>query len=196
MRNRILLVIVLCLLCGASVAGQEAKEPPNNGGGGLVYGKNHMFAISAPKGWILDNVSGVGQGLYAVFYPEGSSWKNGAVVMYANTITRNQDKKETIDDAIEKDLKGYREDSPSVKISDADPLPTRREKHEAIVKYFTGDRNDNYEAVAYIGEKNVVVFLVLSAKTKKDYDSSFPAFKELVASYFLISDVVTMAHGQ
>lgn len=196
MRNRILLEIVLCLLCVGSVAGQETKELPKDGGGGLVYGKDHMFAISAPKGWVLDNVSGAAQGIHAVFYPEGSSWKNGAVVMYANAVSRDQSKNETVETIINGDLKAFLEHSPTVKVKDADPLPTRQENHMAIVKYFTGDRNNNYEAVAYIGETKVVVMLVLTARTKEDFESSFPAFKKLVASYFFVSDAVITGTGQ
>ena len=191
-RNRTLLVFVFCLLCVARASAQEAKQPQTDGGGGLVYGKDHMFAIKAPKGWVLDNVSGIKEGLYSVFYPEGSSWKSGAVVMYVNTVPLDQSKKETVDSVIEYDLGAYKKHSPSVSIESADPLATRRENHKAVVKHFSGDRDNNYEAVAYVGETKVVVMLVLTARTKGDFQSSLRAFKELVASYFLISDVVTM----
>src|SRR4051812_22225217 len=39
---------------------------------GLIYGEGHAFFFDAPRGWVLDNRSGVEHGSHAVFYPEGS----------------------------------------------------------------------------------------------------------------------------
>ncbi len=51
---------------------------------GIIYGKNFAYSLTSPEGWILDNKSGVKQGLYAVFYKKGLSWQNAETVMYAN----------------------------------------------------------------------------------------------------------------
>src|SRR2546425_4812389 len=51
--------------------------------GGIVYGPKAAFNISAPKGWVLDNESGVSQGQPCVLYPKGSSWRDAKTVMYA-----------------------------------------------------------------------------------------------------------------
>ncbi len=191
MTKRVLLLIAFCLLCCANLSAQD-KKLPEQYVGGIVYGKDHVFALSAPKGWVLDNTSGVKMGLHAVFYPKGSSWENSAAVMYANTIRKNLDQKETLNQVIEADLDGYKKHSPTVKVADAGQLPTKHEAQKAIVKYFSGDRNGRFEAVAYIDEKKTVIVLVLTAKTKKDFEDALPNFKELVASYFFISDQVTI----
>jgi hypothetical protein len=51
--------------------------------GGIVYGPKAAFTIVAPEGWVLDNESGVEQGLPCVLYPKGESWADARTVMYA-----------------------------------------------------------------------------------------------------------------
>lgn len=179
--------IILMLLCSFA----EAQERSGGGGGsGIIYGKNYAFTLTAPKGWVLDDTSGRSQGLQAVFYPEGSSWDKGAAVMYANVYLKRDSKEESLEKVIAGDVADYKKRSAKLKVTDAEPLPTRRDERvkdkKAAVKYFTGDENGNDEAVAYIAEGQVVVMLALTARTKKDFESSLPAFKELVGSYFFL----------
>ena len=186
------IVIALMLLC-ISVHAQEKSE--KSGNSGIIYGANHAFTLTAPKGWVLDNTSGKGQGLQAVFYPEGSSWKNGAAVMYANVYQKKNVKEESLEKVIAGDIDEYKKRSPELKITDAEPLLTAKDVRvkdkKAIIKYFTGDENGNHEAVAYVDEGKVVVMLVLTARSKKDFESSLSAFKELVGSYFFLGGKVT-----
>jgi hypothetical protein len=51
---------------------------------GIVHGPKAGFNISAPEGWVLDNESGVNQGMPCVLYPKGSSWSDATTVMYAS----------------------------------------------------------------------------------------------------------------
>ncbi len=51
--------------------------------GGIVYGPKAAVNIAAPEGWVLDNQSGVEQGLPCVLYPKGSTWADATTVMYA-----------------------------------------------------------------------------------------------------------------
>ena len=151
---------------------------------GIIYGKNYSFALTAPKGWVLDTTSGRQQGLQAVFYPNGSSWKSGAAVMYPSVLQKADPARESLESVI------ANEDSPNLKVVDADAIPTRTDARskdkKATVKYFTGDRNGNSEAVAYLDEGNLVVMLVLSTRSQKDFETSLPAFKEFVDSYFFL----------
>src|SRR5215212_8811361 len=71
---------VLCvalLFVRAEISAQEKYR------GGIVYGPKGAFTISAPEGWVLDNESGVQQGLPCVLYPKGESWAEARTVMYA-----------------------------------------------------------------------------------------------------------------
>src|SRR6516162_11581736 len=71
---------VVCIALLVLRAGVEAEE---NYPGGIVHGPKAAFNISAPEGWVLDNESGVEQGLPCVLYPKGESWADARTVMYA-----------------------------------------------------------------------------------------------------------------
>lgn len=157
---------------------------------GIIHGKNYSFTLTAPKGWVLDDKSGRSQGLQAVFYPNGSSWKDGSAVMYENVHQKSDPTKDTIKTVIDDDISDFKQASRTVKTVDADPIPTRTDTRsankKAVVKYFIDDQNGTNEAVAYVDEKDVVVMLVLSARNQQSFKASFPAFKEFVGSYFFL----------
>src|SRR5260370_10752719 len=90
---------------------------------GIIYGKGYSFALTTPKGWVLDTTSGRQQGLQAVFYPKGSSWKTGAAVMYANVYQKTDPTKESLQTIIANDLADFRKKSPNLKVVDADAIP-------------------------------------------------------------------------
>src|SRR5271154_2921019 len=101
---------------GPTAGPTPSKTPGDDMNSGLVYGKNHAFWVVAPKGWVLDNQAGVDQGLYAVFYPKGSSWKKSPVVMYANTTFKGVKGHETFQKVIEEDVAQYRDEYHTKKI--------------------------------------------------------------------------------
>jgi len=185
MTKQIFILVAFVFLCGVASAQDDS---------GIIFGKNYSFTLTAPKGWVLDNTSGRGQGLQAVFYPKGSSWKTGTAVMYANVYQKTDPSKESIKTVIANDVAEYKKNSADLKVVDAESVLTRTDARskdkQATVKYFTGDRNANTEAVAYIDEGKVVVMLVLSARSQKDFDSSLPAFKDLIGSYFFLGEAV------
>lgn len=76
------LALIFLLMIAESGIAQNKPEAAKEANSGLIFGKNHAFVLTAPTGWVLDNKSGVTQGLQAVFFPAGSSWKDGAAVMY------------------------------------------------------------------------------------------------------------------
>src|SRR5579871_3436427 len=84
------------------------KSSSDDMNAGIIYGTNHAYSLIAPKGWVLDNQSGISQGLYAVFYPKGSSWAKGSVVMYTNTGSKEEKGQETLQKMIDDDVANYR----------------------------------------------------------------------------------------
>jgi len=177
----------LVLLCCLGARAQDAQPDSRGMNAGIVYGKDHVFAIKAPDGWVLDNQSGVRQGLQAVFYPEGGSWKESKAVMYVNGAGKSAD--DTLEKFVERDVAGYREQSPGLKVADDETLPVGG-KEKVLVKRFSGDRGGSYEAVAYVEESKVVVIIALHARTREEFESALPAFRKLVSSYRFISDKV------
>jgi hypothetical protein len=82
------MVIVILTILGCAAGRTIAAE--GEGQTGILHGVGHVYALAAPDGWILDNKSGVSQGLHAVFYPKSSSWENGTAVIYTR-VTRKDD---------------------------------------------------------------------------------------------------------
>lgn len=166
------------------ISGQIKNDTDANTG--ILYGKNHVFSVKAPKGWVLDNQSGVPQGLHAVFYQEGGSWENSLAVMYAQGVAKDSIA-ETINEFISNDSLSFFERDNSIKITNAPSLKTRRGKL-AVVKWFS---YSEYEAVAYIDEEKSVAMIVLTSRNEEEFRKNYPAFEELVSSYWFIGDVVT-----
>lgn len=152
---------------------------------GIVYGDSHAFFVTAPPGWVLDNRSGLRNGVHAAFYPQGSGWGDSAAVMYANGVARSPG--ETLDSFIADDVQTFRGRSPEIQVNEGSPIKTK-DGRTALVRYFSGDQSGNHEAVAYVAEKRAIVVLALSARTQDAYQRSLQSFEELVQSYSFISD--------
>ena len=147
-----LLSILTALAIGMGLSALPAEESKNldDMNTGLIYGKDHAFSLSAPEGWVLDNSIGVKQGLFAVFYPRGGSWEKSPVTMYVNTA--NPSPGDTLEDFIKADFEQMKKGSPGIVMKTGSSIETSKNK-VAAVRYFTGDKWDNYEAVAYLQEK-------------------------------------------
>lgn len=175
-----------CLLIalGVTLAAPTASlAEQTEQGTGLAYGKNHAYFLTAPEGWILDTECGASQRLYAVFYPKDSDW-NGPVAMYSNAAPRDG---RTITEAIQKDIDHMQGRSADIKVTDAGTTKTADGK-VASLRYFTGDKFGNYEAVGYVPEDKVVVNIVLTARNKAAFEESLQPFRKLVASYRFVTD--------
>jgi predicted secreted acid phosphatase len=178
-------ILVVSLFAEIAIA-QTAQDDSMNAG--IVYGDNHAFAVGAPKGWVLDNSSGVNQGIYAVFYPKGRSWRESPAVMYVNTASKSVKGNETIEQLIAFDVEQSQERDSLVKVVELPSLLTKDHK-TARVREFA---HSNYEAVAYIDEETIITLICLTARTKAQYDGAYPAFEELVASYFFMTKNVSL----
>ena len=190
MKNKVTSLIFSLILLTVSIYAQTKTDDPKSIGTGIIYGQNHAYMLTAPKDWVMDNQSGVSQGIHAVFYPKGSSWNKGIVVMYTNVMAKANEK-QSLQDLIDQDIRGFKQNSPNLKIEDGETLTLEKGK-SAVVKKFSNDANGNYESVAYISESKVAVIIVLTSRSKKDYEASLSAFRELVASYLFVTDNMTI----
>jgi len=105
--------------------------------------------------------------------------------MYANGVGRSSG--ETLDSFIADDIQTFRGRSPQIQVKEGAPIKTK-DGRIALVRYFSGDRSGNHEAVAYIAEKRAIIVLALSARTQDAYQRSLQSFEELVRNYTFISD--------
>src|SRR5947207_15637477 len=76
MKSPFVICVLFLLICARGSAQENFR-------GGIVYGPKAAFNIAAPEGWVLDNESGVEQGLPCVLYPKGESWADARTVIYA-----------------------------------------------------------------------------------------------------------------
>jgi len=180
MRRIVCCLVIFFALSGAASAQNDSLRS------GVIYGKNHAYFLSAPSGWVLDNEAGVGQGLHAVFYPAGSTWKDAETVAYSRAIALDSVKRRNIDSVIVYDKRYFREKEPGITITDKETVKMGKGDPARII-YFG---YSNYEYVAYIPEKKITVMIVMTSRTKEGLERNLPKLKELIGSYLLISDNV------
>ena len=148
---------------------------------GILYGQDHVYELTAPDGWVLDNRAGVEQGLHAVFYPQGGSWSESRAVMY--TSTDRLAPGQSLDDFIAGELRKF---SASVggglRVKVGKPIDTAA-RARAEVRLLSGDSWGNFESIAYLDAAPVVAMVVLTSRNASEYAKSEPAFEQLVASY-------------
>ncbi len=182
-------IILLLIIIPISLCAQE-NQNNDTSSGGIVYGENFAFFVKAPDGWILDNNSGVSQGLDAVFYPKGSSWDTAITVMYANGT--DIDSTENLENFIKDDIETFHKNHPGIKTVKLDSIIIGKNARVAEIIKFYGGSYINYESVAYIKEKKNVSIIVMSSRKEKQFEINYPKFVELVKSYLYIGDNVTI----
>jgi hypothetical protein len=164
--------IVLLLVC-ASGFGQDTHP------GGIVYGPKAAFTISAPAGWVLDNSSGVKQGLPCVLYPKDSSWSDARTIMYAKIAsTQFTDVEAFVAKAITEMQKTHgtpKQKIESGKTSDGHPF--------FINEYPATKSYSQWERVAYVQLPGAVAYIVLSSRDEPSYRKDSSALREVLESF-------------
>jgi len=169
----------------ASKPTAAAKPAPSDTAGRkalVIEGDNHLFMVSAPQGWVLDDTSGMGSRIRCVFYPKGEKWKTAPTVMYVNPLHGFGTKSRTVSALMAEDEKSFRSKAPQGKVTDGGTIQTTGKK-TAVVRYFSYDGGPAKEAVAYVPEAELVMLLVLSSKTPEGFMGALPAYREMVQSY-------------
>lgn len=188
MKRTLLPLTLAALGLGAGTSSAQVR-----GDGGMIYGSNYSFLVDAPTGWIMDLEAGSANGLAAVFYRAGESWADGAAVMYVNTSAPDSGQDADPLRIIAEDSARFVSRAPEVHIVAAPSLQTH-DHRVAYVRYFSGQPNGRYEAVAYIAEHAVTPMIVLSGKTESAFTAALPAFAQLVESYSFLSSDVRVKH--
>ena len=154
---------------------------------GFLHGKDHVYSLQAPKGWILDNQSGVNQGLHAVFYKVGGSWGKSPVVMYTNVLIKKYEEIKNADEFLKKYLPDYISRFEGNKVEKVEPYITADSDTLQVYHYFD-NQYKNYEYVCYIDEEKTVVLIVFVAKTEELVKENIKYFYELIDSYKFLTD--------
>ena len=171
---RRLTLLLFIVLCWRVLASAQDTYP-----GGIVYGPKAAFKISAPVGWVLDNSSGVEQGLPCVLYPKGSSWADARTIIYARIAsTQYTDAKTFVATAIKEMEKVHgfpRQKIESGKTGDG---------HAYFVNEYTPTKSySQSERIAYVQLPHAVAYIVLSARDKASYRKHTGALQEVLKSF-------------
>jgi len=171
---RVATIIALLLSVSVSASITEA-------GRGMLFGEDHAFAVSATAGWVLDNQSGVRQGLHMLFYPKGESWANSPVIIYGRAVSTSESANVKIQ--VERTVKDFRNSGNPNYSSKAQESITLSSGQQVTIYHFSGDRWGNYEAAAYFQEKDTINYLVFSSRKKKNFTRYLEDFYRIVSSY-------------
>ena len=176
----------LALLIALAVVAHAAPAPPAAPEARkalVVEGDDHLFMVSAPKGWVLDDTSGMGSRIRCVFYPKGQAWATAPTVMYVNPLHGYTAKVRTVSALINEDVRQFMKRAPQGRVTDAGRFATAATGKEALLRYFSEDGGPPREAVAYVPEKDLVMLIVLSSKTAQGFQDALPAYRDLVSTY-------------
>jgi hypothetical protein len=170
---------IVTLMLTAFSANAEMLE----GVRGTAYGKDHVFSLKAPSGWILDTESGSNEGSGLVFYPVGSTWKNSDVALYVRVLSKQDSKYQTVKQLVELTLQDFQcNGSPNYHI-DSQEERTLLNARKAKVVAYSGDQWGNFEIVGYVNERKSINFLVMNARSKESFKAALPIFYEILDSY-------------
>lgn len=138
------------------------------------------YILTAPNGWVQSYVAAKDQRVQTAFLPKHNDWESANARMYTNM--EYMDQFETLEDIISFDLSNYQMTSPDLKVANGEPIVTA-DGSNAVVKHLLGTSYGTWEAIAYVHQGDKVVFVVLSADSKKVFDKNIGAFEQLVSSY-------------
>jgi hypothetical protein len=163
----------LMLAVAAAVAAQNKYR------GGIVYGPKAAFPISAPEGWVLDNESGVQQGLPCVLYPKGESWADARTVMYAKIASTEYEDAEKFAAVAIKQMES-RHGKPQEKINIG---KTGDGQAFFINEYPATKAYSQWERVGYVQLPKAVAYIVLSSRDEASYRKDAPALREVLKRF-------------
>lgn len=183
------LLITLFFLNFAFLFAQKDSLKNNSG---LVYGPNHSYFLTAPSGWVLDNESGLQEGLMAVFYPKGETWADAETVMYTTFSSYDTTKKEDVYVMIKYDSVQFTTNAPKIKIIKQKPIKMGKTKKTALIYDYLDEENKNFERVAYIGEKKGVAMIIITSRSNAGLQKNIKKFESLLKTYRFLTDNVSL----
>ena len=174
MKPLFIVCVALALFC-APISAQEKYK------GGIVYGPKAAFNISALEGWVLDNESGVNQGLPCVLYPKGESWADAKTVMYAKIAsTQFEDANAFVAMAI-KDMEKTH-GKPKEKIVSG----KTKDGHDYFINEYPATKTySQWERVGYVQLPHAVAYIVLSSRDNASYKKDSGALEDVLKNTFV-----------
>ena len=169
-------IIILCFLLFSI---QSIADDLGKFSGGIVYGPKAAFEICAPKDWVLDNSSGVSQGLHCVLYPKEETWGKNSVLMYAKIASPEYPRK---DEFIQFAIDFFKKDDPKFtykKIADG----RTTEGFEYTIYEYLRPTHSHYERVVYIQLPEAVAYIVYTSFKDETFKTNIEKLDEVLSSF-------------
>lgn len=171
--------ILVALIFLISISRVEASI--TEGGRGVLFGSDHTFSFTAIEDWVIDNQSGVKQGLHMIFYPKDQTWRDSPIIMYGRAIPLSSSP--SITSQVETTVSEFRRNGNANYKAEEKHFITLNGGKQAKIYHFSGDKWGNYEAVAYIKEIDTINYLVFNSRSKEHFDKYLHSFYKIVQSY-------------
>lgn len=169
--NKLLTLLILVL--PLTLFGQQYQF-----GSGVVLGSKAAFQICAADGWVVDNKSGVSQGLHCVLYLKESNWVESPVIMYARVASPEYPE---LDEFIEFSYLQFKKQNPNFVREQLESMKVS--EYEAKIYRYEDAIYRSFEATAYIQVPNAICYIVYPTGNKEDYNKYLNSFKEVISSF-------------
>jgi hypothetical protein len=173
-----LILVCYFMFFGAALLAQ--KPPDSSDLPEMIATEQGFLAINTPRGWERSD----GPGL-AFFVPKTKSKEPSPVWIYIGSapIGPSEGAKD-LKSYVESDITEFKKTFKSGLVQAEPTLSLPYAKLQAVVYTFrSGEKHNTVERVAYIGESNRVLTLVLSARTDPAFERALPVFREFAESY-------------
>ncbi|MDX2001724.1 MAG: hypothetical protein SFW35_04805 [Chitinophagales bacterium] len=157
-----------------------------------IQGNGYTYNLQAPTDWHNDAAAASAQDLNAVFLPTGKTWDNAGTIIYSNVTELDVANGESIAEVMDFDINMYKLSSPTASVALGTPIDINGGKGTAKVIIISGGSDGTYQAIAYVDEKTVVPFVVLTSQSQEDFFNNYAKFKDVVASYQFTNATATM----
>ena len=144
----------------------------------LVYGKDFIFSVEEPIGWVADTKRADEYQCNILIYPGSHDWKNSDGMIRIRVDDKTD---EHVDKDLAADMNDYRSHYPNVQFAD---IIASHPEYRVYPKVFYIP-NNFYEYVAYVnpGPQSALMFSVAMNKQKiKASQNELTAFREAIAS--------------
>ena len=167
--------LVISLVSHALASSGQSQDFPE-----LLLTQEGFLAIDSPKGWIRAD----GPGL-AFFVHKNADPKAAVVWIYISSAQIGPGEEvKTLADYIESDINGFKHRFKKGVVQKEAALDLPKVGTQASVWTFTSGENSNsYEQVVYVGDRNRVLMLTLSAKKKDAFAKALKEFRQFAKSY-------------
>ena len=185
MKRTILIVLLSVLLTSC----QNANAYKDNYY--LINGKQHLFKIYTPTGWINDMQAAKNYGLVNIFYPDviitGPADDAYWVSIYANGIDYRINNV-NYDTFTQRDINHYKQSGKEVKIGNESYRISNNANITGYISYSISGLKGTYkEDVVYINTKTTCVKIVYSSGCEKAYKEYRKDFERFVNDFEFLS---------